>query len=258
MKKHMKRLRIPSFWKVPKKHAKWATNPRAGPHKKFESIPLLVIVRDILQIVDKGKDAKKIIKMGEVFVDGKHRKDHKYPAGLMDVVSIPKLKADYRIVPTYRGLKLIEISSVEAKKKICKIENKRSVKRKKTEKTGAKKGTGDSKTDARSNIQLNLHDGRNILVKSTDAKDYTVGDSLVIDPASNRILDHLKFEEGALSIVVKGKNTGMVGNIEKIIVTKTKEPTKIIFSVGGESIEVIKDYVFVIGKERPSLRLTED
>jgi small subunit ribosomal protein S4e len=243
MTKHMKRLRIPAFWKMPKKHAKWATKPRAGPHKKFESIPLLVIVRDILKIADKNKEAKNIIKMGEVFVDGRPRKDHKYPAGMMDVVSVPKLNASYRIVPTYKGLKLLEIDQKEAKKKICKIENKRSVRK--------RKGETEKK------IQLNLHDGRNILASEADSKSYTVGDSIVIDPNSNKILDHLKFDEGVLGIVVKGKNTGLVGTIDKIIVTKTKEPTKIMFNVGGEKIEVIKDYVFVIGKDKPVLKMAE-
>jgi small subunit ribosomal protein S4e len=244
MKKHMKRLRIPAFWKIPKKSAKFATKPRPGPHKKFESIPLLVIVRDIIGISDKGKEAKSIIKMGEVRVDGQPRKDHKYPAGLMDAVSIPKMRANYRIVPTYKGLELIEIDAKDAKKKLCKIEGKMSVRK--------------SKGDTSPKFQLNLHDGRNILIPVAGSEKYTVGDSIVIDPVGNNILDHLEFEEGALAIVVKGKNIGLVGNIEKIIVTKTKEPTKLIFDVSGEKIEVIKEYVFVIGKDEPVMKLTEE
>lgn len=244
MKKHLKRLRVPEFWKLPKKSAKWATRPRAGPHSKFESIPLLIVVRDILDLADTQKDAKKIIKMGEVFVDGKHRKDHKYPAGLMDVVSISKIKADYRIVPTYKGLKLIEISAAEAAKKICKIENKRSLRK--------------ASSKAAANIQLNLHDGRNILIDAKDADKYEVGDSVLISLPDQKILDHLKMEKGALVIITKGKNIGMSGKIEEIIVTKAKEPTKIICKIAGEKMEVIKDYIFVIGKEKPVIKLTED
>lgn len=247
MKKHMKRLRIPSFWKVPKKHAKWATKPRAGPHKKFESIPLLVIVRDILELADKMKEAKTIIKMGEIYVDGKYRKDHKYSAGLMDVVSVPKLKLNYRIVPTYKGLELIDISSTQAKKKICKIENKRSVKRKTVK--------GERENDLK--IQLNLHDSRNILVHVKDANKYKVGDSVLISLPEQKILDHLKLEKGALVVVVKGKNMGLMGKIEDIIVTKTKEPTKLICDIEGEKVEVIKNYIFVIGKDKSVIKLTK-
>ena len=204
----------------------------------------MVIVRDILGLADKGKEAKSIIKMGEVHVDGKPRKDHKYPVGLMDVVSIPKMKMNYRIVPTYKGLKLIGIDAKEAKKKLCKIDNKISARKK--------------KDDTSPKFQLNLHDGRNILIPVAGSEKYTVGDSIIMDPVGNKILDHLEFEEGALAIVVKGKNIGLVGEIEKIMVTKTKEPTKLIFNVDGDKIEVIKDYVFVIGRDSPVMKLTEE
>jgi len=238
---------VPAYWQIPKKHAKWATKPRAGPHKKFESIPLLVIVRDILEMADTREEAKKIINMGEVFVDGKYRKDHKYPVGLMDVVSIPKLKLNYRTVPTYKGLKLIEIKSTEAKKKICKIVNKRSVKKKVIK--GKKEG---------SKIQLNFHDGHNVLVDAKEAKKYEVGDSLLVELPTQKILDHIELEKDALVIVTKGRNIGLTGKIEKIIVTKTKEPTKLICKIGGEKLEVIKDYVFVMGKENQVIKLTEE
>lgn len=252
MKKHLKRLRIPSFWRMPKKHGKWAAKPRAGPHKQLESIPLMVILRDILKITEKGKEAKNIIKMGEVFVDGKYRKDPKYPAGLMDVVSIPKLKKQYRIVPTPKGLVPIEISETESKKKICSIRNKTII-------HGGK-------------LQLNLHDGRNLIVdakkvnkgiKSEDKvvesskglEKYNTGDSVLIELPSQKIIDHVKLEKGALALVTKGKNIGRLGKIEEIIITKTKEPTKVICDVGGEKLEVIKDYIFVVGKNKPLITL---
>jgi small subunit ribosomal protein S4e len=92
---------VPRFWRVPKKERTWVVSPRPGPHKKFECIPLLIIVRDILKIVDNAKDAKKIIKSREIFVDGKPRRDHKYPVGLFDVVEIPKLRKQYRVVLVY-------------------------------------------------------------------------------------------------------------------------------------------------------------
>jgi small subunit ribosomal protein S4e len=235
MKKHLKRLRIPKFWRVPKKHAKWAPKPRAGPHKQFESIPLMVILRDILKIADKGKEAKSIIKMGGVFVDGKYRKDQKYPVGVMDVVSMPRLKQQYRIVPTRKGLGLIEISVAESKKKICKI--------------------GDKTVVRGGKLQLNLHDGRNLLVDIKDSKKYNTGDSIVVELPSQKILNHVKLERGALALIIKGKNIGMLGKIEEIIVTKTKEPTKLICNVNGEKLEVIKDYIFVVGKDKPLIKL---
>ena len=66
-----------------KKIRTWVVTPRPGPHPKYSSIPLLIVVRDILKLVETGKEAKKIIKAGEILVDGRPRKDHKYPTGFM-------------------------------------------------------------------------------------------------------------------------------------------------------------------------------
>ena len=204
-----------------------------------------MVVRNILKIADTSKDAKKIIKMGEVFVDGKYRKDHKYSVGLMDAVSIPKLKLNYRVVPTNKGLELIEIKASEKNKKICKIEGKVSVKI-----SWAKKGKKENK------IQLNLHDGRNILVEATDANKYKVGDSLLLTMPEQKIDEILKFEKGSSVIVTQGKNIGRIGTIEDVIVTPTKDPTKTICNMGNEKLEVIKDYILVAGKTEPIIQIT--
>ena len=124
----MKRLTAPKFWHVNKKSTKWVISPRPGPHKKVESIPLTILMRDILKAVEKAKEARLLIKSGEVIVDGKARKDHKYAVGLMDAISIPKLGKSYRVVPSKTGLEVIEIENSEASKKICRIEDKTVVK----------------------------------------------------------------------------------------------------------------------------------
>lgn len=228
----LKRLRAPKFWKVPKKIKKWVVTPRPGPHKKFESIPLLIIVRDILKLTDIGKEAKKIITMGEIWIDGKIRKDYKYPVGLMDVVSIPKLKRYFRVVVTSKGLELIEIKQTEAKEKLCRVNNKTTIKKGK--------------------IQLNLHDGRNILV---DKDDYKTGDSVLIELPTQKIKNHLKFEKGNLGLIIKGKNSGKLVKVKEIIITRGKEPNKVICELEKRPIEVLKDYIFIVGKDKPLTRL---
>ena len=233
MTRHLKRLRIPSFWKAEKKTAKWAVRPMPGAHKQFESIPLVIILRDVLKLVDTEKDAKSIIKMGGVIVDGVIRKDQKYSAGLMDVVSITKFNLNYRIVPTPKGLELLEIDAKESNRKFCMIRGKTTV-------SGGK-------------LQLNLHDGRNILADPKGG--YSTGDTIVVELPSQKIIGHVKLEKGALVIISKGKNIGMLGKITDIIVSESKEPTKVICNVNGEKLEVIKDYVFVVGKDKPLIKV---
>jgi len=194
---------------------------------------LSIILRDILKVVDSAREAKSIIKRGEILVDGRIRKDHNYPAGLMDVISIPKLKKYYRIVPIPNGLGLIEISEKESKSKICRIDNKTIVKQ--------------------GRIQLNLHDGTNIF----GDKDHKTGDSLLIEIPKLKIIKHEKLEGGKLGLIVKGKNSGKLVKIKKVIVTRTREPNKVVCEMDKEDIEAIRDYVLIVGKDKPLIKLSE-
>jgi small subunit ribosomal protein S4e len=233
MSKHLKRLSAPTYWRIAKKRTKWTVSPRPGPHKKLESIPLLILVRDILKLAETGEDAKKIIKAKEIFVDGKARTDHKYPVGLFDSIEIPKIEKQYRIIPTHSGLNLIEIPKNEAKLKLCRINDKTLIKGKK--------------------LQLNLHDGKNIIAEAK--KEYNTGDSLLIELPSQKIVDHVKMDKGVLSIITGGQNKGDIANVKEIITTRSREPNKVICVKEGKQFEAIKDYVFVIGKDKPLIKI---
>jgi small subunit ribosomal protein S4e len=230
----LKRLRAPNFWKVVKKGTKWTVSPRPGPHKKFESIPLQIVVRDILDLTETGKEAKTIIRKGKVFVDGKPRKDHAFVVGLMDAVVIPDLKKFYRVLPTAKGLSLLEIPENESKLKLCRI--------------------NDKKILAKGKTQLNLHDGKNILAQ----KDvYKTGDSILLQMPEQKIVEHVKLENGSLVLIFKGKNIGKVGEVKEIIETRTREPNKLICEIEGTKVETIKDYVFAVGKNKPIIAISE-
>ncbi len=225
---------------MPKKEKKWVVRPRPGPHKKFECIPLLILLRNVLKIVDLGRDAKKIIKSGEVFVDGRPRKDHKYPVGLMDVVEIPKMKKIYRVIVTKKGLELIEIPKKESKLKICRINGKSLLKG--------------------GNVQLNLHDGRNLMINVKNPKKpkedvYKTGDSVLLELPNQKIVNHVKMEKGNLAIITGGQNKGNLVKIKEIIRIRGREPNKVICETKEKEFEAIKDYVFVIGKANPLISL---
>lgn len=233
MVKKLKRLLVPKFWRVPKKLYKWAVSPKPGPHPKFHCIPLQIIVRDILKLVETGEEAKTIIKRGEILVDGKPRKEHGYPVGLFDVVSIPRIEKHFRVIPTSNRLELVEISEKEANKKICSIENKTMVKGK---------------------MQLNLSDGKNIFV--TD-KNYKTGDSLLLELPSLKILERIPLAAGSIGIVSKGRNAGKIGKIKEVTAGKIKEEAKVICEIDGKKQEILKKSFFVVGKEKPLITVGE-
>jgi len=218
----LKRLAAPKWWPIERKTKKFIVSVR-GPHPKNLSIPLLVFIRDILRIVETNKEARTVIKKGEILVDCKKRKDTKYGIGLLDTIEIPTLKKAWRAVPK-NGLSFIEIPEKETKLKICKIIDKKILKGNK--------------------IQMNLHDGRNIL---TNEK-YSTHDSILIELPEQKIISHIKFEEGSLALVFGGKNAGKIAKIKKI------ESGRV--WVGDEKIfEVPKDLTIVVGKDKPLIKL---
>ncbi len=236
--RHLKRIAAPKTWKVTRKTHKWIVKPSPGPHRKDRSYPLLILVRDILKQADVAREAKKIIKSGYVLIDGVKRTDPSFPVGLMDVVEIPELELCLRMVPL-KGNTIgpIKIPPEEKNLKICRIEGK----------TTQKKG----------NIQLNLHDGRNILIRVKDPMKpledkYKTFDSLLIEVPSQTILDHLKFSPDAYAQVVEGRHSGIKGIIEEI---EPGKKGKVTISCNGEKISTVKTYVFTVGRGKPVLKV---
>jgi len=218
----LKRLVAPRWWPIKRKVKKFVVSPR-GSHSKDFSIPLLVLIRDILKLAETNKEAQKIIKAGEILIDNRNIKDPKFGVGLLDVIEIPSLKKVWRAIPE-NGLSFIEIPKNESKLKICKIVDKKTLKGNKN--------------------QLNLNDGRNIL---TEEK-YSTYDSLLIELPEQKIIDHLKFEKGSLVLVTKGKNAG---KLAKIKIIKTNK----IWLENEKLFEIPKEMVIVVGKDKPVIKL---
>jgi len=193
-------------------------------------------VRDFLRLADNASEAKKIIKSKEMFVDGKPKLDYRYPVGLFDSIEVPKIDKQFRVVPSKRGFDLIEISKQDSKQKLCRINGK----------TMTKNGI----------LQLNLHDGKNIISDKKTKTDYNTGDSLLIELPNQKIIEHLKMDKGMLSIITAGQNRGTIAKIKEIIIRRTREPNKIICEKNGKDFEAITDYVFVVGKTKPEIKVS--
>ncbi|MDY0266098.1 MAG: 30S ribosomal protein S4e [Methanimicrococcus sp.] len=231
---HQKRMSMPTSWKVPKKTNKWITATSPGPHNKQSSLPLGVILRDMLKIVENAKEAKKVMLEKKVFVDGIARKDLKFPVGLFDVVSIPVNGQYYRMLQDSKGrLYLSPIDEERAKSKVCKILNKTTVKGGKT--------------------QLNLHDGTNILA----SEDYKTKDTIVLSLPDKQILQKVEYKVGNLAIIIGGRHSGTVGTLKEIKIIRSSKNNVVMISGTDSDIETIENYVFVIGEDKPVINLGE-
>jgi small subunit ribosomal protein S4e len=234
MSKHLKRLAAPRPLKLHRKEKTWTIKPSAGAHPIEQSLPLGLILRDYLNLCDTYKETKRIIANGDILVDAIQRKNHKFPCGLMDVISIPKLKKDYRILYDQRGkLTILPISSNDANWKLCRIENKSILKNKK--------------------IQLNLHDGKNKIITKDE---YKTGDVLKINFKDEKISDVYTFSKGNVSMIIGGSHIGEIANIEEEEIISSSKPN-IIKMKGKNDFITLKKYVFPIGKNKPTITIPE-
>jgi len=232
-RKHLKRFKAPKNWPIRPKENVWTVKPAAGPHAIEDSLSLLVVIRDILGLADNSREAKRIINTGKVLVDGRARKDYKYPVGFMDVVQIPSSEEVYRVLPDLKGrLTLHPIPKENEGFKLCKITNKTTLKEGKT--------------------QLNLHDGRNIIVEDS----FAAGDVVSLKVPDQVITDNFKLEEGALVLITGGKHIGEIGIINEININKSSNPnTVVVENNKKDNFLTLKDYAFVIGKDKPAISL---
>lgn len=201
----MKLKRLNVEWAPEKKTKRFIIAPK-GPHKLQQSLPLLVVIRDMLKVADVALEAKKIVTSRKVKVDGKVCTDPRYGVGLFDVLEIGD--KTYRVLP--RARKLVPIEKGEASQKICQITGKKAVR-------GGK-------------IQLSMHDGRTILL---DKSDYKPLDSVLISVPDQKIKDHVSFKEGAAVYVRSGTHIAEVAILKKI----ERENKRVWLEVDGKQFE---------------------
>ncbi len=226
MKQHLKRIASPKTWTIDRKKRTFITRPRPGAHSFSFGLPLGVVLRDFLGLSSTMAEAKKTINNKDILVDGKRRKDYRYIVGLFDVLSIPEIKKSWRALFDKKGRIIFnEITATESGLKPCKIVGK--------------------KTIAGNKIQFNLHDGKNIIA---DAK-ANVGDTLLLTLPKLEIKDVLSLEKGVAVFLTNGKHSGDNGKFKEI---KNNEA---IYVREKQEIETAKNYLFVIGKDKPVIEV---
>ncbi|WP_338601094.1 30S ribosomal protein S4e [Sulfolobus tengchongensis] len=236
---HLTRFEAPWFLLISKKQYKWTVRPNAGPHPVGKSVPLAIIIRDYLKLAGTIKEAKYIISEGKILVDGKIRRDYKYPVGLMDVISIPSSDLYFRVLPdNVRFMRLSKISADEAHYKYVRIMNK----------TTLKGGL----------VQLNLEDGRNIVVDKEVAKNYKTLMTLKVELPSQNVVESYSISEGSYVIFLGGRNVGIHGIVKSINLSKFKTRRYSVVTIeskDGNAYQTNLLNVMSIGKEKPDMRI---
>lgn len=226
-KNHLTRLAAPKTWNIRRRGTLFITKPSLGPHRLTLSMPLNTLLKEVLHNANTTREVKKILNSNQIRIDGKLRKDFRFPVGVFDTLGFVNINEYFRVILSKKGkISLVKISKEESLLKPSKVVGKSIVKGK---------------------LQLNLNDGKNILV---DDRTYKVGDTLFLALPEQKISKHLKLDKKSTIFLIGGKHIGEIGHIEDIV------KNKIVYKDDkGNLVETSKEYVFVIGDSKPLIKL---
>ena len=195
---YLKRQNIGKFWPVPRKGTKYLA---VSTHDQKNSIPLIVVVREVLGLVRTKKELKSLLKEKKIKINGKVITEPNYPLKLFDILLLND--NHYRISLSKHKKIMLDKISDNFDKKTIKITGKKIIKGNK--------------------IQLNLIDGRNVIYNEKAE----VGDSVIFNFNNRNIEKVIKMEVGKIGFIIKGKHIGQKGKIEEIIERGGKKLAKI-------------------------------
>ncbi|MAG38426.1 hypothetical protein CMI45_03520 [Candidatus Pacearchaeota archaeon] len=182
LKRSNSTTRIP----IQRKGTKYVVLPSSH---KSNSVPVLMAIRDMLKLAKTLKEVKTMINSKLLKINGKPVKSHKESIKLFNI-----FEADQpyilKILPTKR---FTFEPTKSTNSRLCKIINKKLLKN--------------------NTVQINLHDGSNIISSSKDK--ISVNDSLNLS-FDNKILSHLPLEVGKNVFIISGKYTGQEGKVSEI------------------------------------------
>ncbi len=217
-----KRQMIPRVVKIPRKKYFWGATSMPGPHKRNASVPMLHVLRDYLSLGDKEREITRLLNNKFVMVDGKAIKEKKYPAGFMDLITIPELKKSYRILYDKLG-RLTPVPEKEENSNVKprKVLNKYTIKGGKT--------------------MIACHDGYTFI---SDNKGISTGDVVLYNVKDKKIDGTIKLQEGSKVFLTGGNHVGSIATVKSIEVSKSSQSNLISMEEGFATIE---EYVFPIG-----------
>jgi small subunit ribosomal protein S4e len=201
-----------------------------GKHSLEGAVPISTILRDYLKVCDNNREARIILHNRDVMIDQRIVNKPKSPVGLMDVISIPKLKLNVRAMLDKHGrIEFVPIKATESKWKLARVENKRNIKG--------------------GHVQINLHDGTNVLSK----EEVKTGDVLQLSLPDMKIKKVLKFKKGAQSLIIGGSHVGSISTIKGEETTRSTKPNLVMY----EDFQTIRPYSFIVGEKKAMVSLPE-
>ncbi len=180
---HLKRQLASTKLPIPRKGTKFVVRALSDIEN---SVPVLIAIRDMLKLARTTKEVKKMLNDNLIKLNGRVVKNYREGIRLFNIFEAGKSYV-LTLLPTGRFF----LEESKDKKRLCKVINKIVLKN--------------------GRIQLNLHDGSNIITNDK----ISVGDSVYLD-FEGKLLKYLTMEKGKDIFVFSGKYIGLKGKIESM------------------------------------------
>ncbi|PIO07456.1 hypothetical protein COU62_03700 [Candidatus Pacearchaeota archaeon CG10_big_fil_rev_8_21_14_0_10_35_219] len=175
-----------------------------------QGIPVVVAVRDLLGLAKTSREVKLMVKAKKIKLNGKVVKDIREGVRIFNLLEVGKV---YKLIATTSGR--IAFEETKDKERVTKIIGKKILKNGK--------------------IQMNLHDGTNVLTKDN----VNVGDSVYLD-SENKVAKNVKMEKGKEVFIISGRSVGNIGKIKEV------SEKKIHVQLEEREVDLDKSHIIVL------------
>lgn len=183
---HQKRLSAPKHYPIEKKDQTYITTSNDSRSSEI-SIPTLLFLREVTGYADTKKEAKKIVKNGEIQRNQKTIRSVEAGLATLDTVQIEKTEERYRVINQKDEIKFQPVEN--SAKVIAKITD---------------------KAPEQEEYVYRLHNGENIQTSEEHQTESTV----TIE--DGEIQEEIEMEENQEALVIKGKHAGKTAQIQEI------------------------------------------
>ena len=211
---HQKRLPAPKHYPIQRKQNTYVSTIK-GSRSSENAVPAVLVLRDVLEYADTEKEAKEIVRNGDLLRNGEPIRDIKEGIGILDVVEIPKTEEAYRVIRKGKYLNFVSVDD--------------------SDKVAAKVTDKDVEGDE---YVYRLHNGENYRT----GDEFSTQSTLVF----NGGVEELPLEDGATVLVTGGKHAGETAELKEIRKGGMKSDTGVI-AEEDEEFETQLENLLVIG-----------
>lgn len=204
---HLTRAQITKRVPIARKGTRYIARPLSHPNT---AVSVLSAVRDILKLARTAREVKEMIKQKQIKINGRIVYDYHAPVHMLGI-----LDADKRYILTILPTNRFSLEETKEKTRIAKIINKKTL-------NGGQ-------------VQLNMHEGTNVVTKSKA----NVGDSVELD-MDNKIVNVLPLGKGKKALLIYGRNVGVKGTIKEV------EGKMLILEINGQQVKASREQVIVL------------